>query len=144
MVQCCGPSPPRELTIVTTSQQEAACCAVTWEGWGTSLCWFAHALGGNPTACEAICRLLFSKDNGLGFNIVRCLSRIWLTATGYVAQQPTESAGVDWYAGTTSAAPTSSTCRSTGLGLLCPASYNLMAHTTGEEAALTGRCQHQL
>jgi hypothetical protein len=44
----------------------------TWEGWGTSLCWFAHAVGHDTAACDAICALLFSRQPAaLGFNIVR-------------------------------------------------------------------------
>jgi hypothetical protein len=47
--------------------------AVVWEGWGTSLAWFGHALGHNPSTCETVCQLLFSKNHGLGLNIVRCV-----------------------------------------------------------------------
>jgi hypothetical protein len=46
--------------------------AVAWEGWGTSLAWFGHALGHNPSTRETVCQLLFSKHHGLGLNIVRC------------------------------------------------------------------------
>lgn len=45
--------------------------ATAWEGWGTSLAWFAHALGHDPGTRDLVCQLLFSKEHGLGLNIVR-------------------------------------------------------------------------
>jgi hypothetical protein len=44
--------------------------ATTWEGWGTSLCWFAHALGSDRQLLDLISQLLFSHE-GLAFNIAR-------------------------------------------------------------------------
>lgn len=35
------------------------------------MAWFGHALGHDSTTRDLVCRLLFSKDEGLGFNIVR-------------------------------------------------------------------------
>ncbi|HEX3043496.1 MAG TPA: glycoside hydrolase, partial [Bacillota bacterium] len=44
---------------------------VTFEGWGTSLCWYADGLGDwTDTNRNAIADLLFSSS-GLGFNVVR-------------------------------------------------------------------------
>jgi hypothetical protein len=45
--------------------------AVHWEGWGTSLAWWANALGGQMDLRETLCDVLFHPDSGLGFNIVR-------------------------------------------------------------------------
>jgi len=44
----------------------------TIEGWGTSLCWFGHVIGGwSNISRNTIADLLFSKDKGLGLNLVR-------------------------------------------------------------------------
>jgi hypothetical protein len=53
-------SPPDESTPVTI-----------WEGWGTSLAWFANAIGNDQKLTQDICKLLFDIDGGLGMNIVR-------------------------------------------------------------------------
>jgi len=44
-----------------------------FEGWGTSLAWWGHAIGGweNKEAAEEIMDLVFSREKGLGLNIVR-------------------------------------------------------------------------
>lgn len=44
-----------------------------FEGWGTSLAWWGHAIGGweNKQATEEIMDLVFDRDKGLGLNIVR-------------------------------------------------------------------------
>lgn len=41
--------------------------------WGTSLCWWANVIGRwhDRRAVEAVCRLLFSENEGLGINAVR-------------------------------------------------------------------------
>lgn len=41
-----------------------------FEGWGTSLCWWAHRVGYSQTLCDKAAKLFFSKD-GLGLNIMR-------------------------------------------------------------------------
>ncbi len=44
----------------------------TFEGWGTSLSWWANIVGGWSTANrQAVTSLLFSQTNGLGMNIAR-------------------------------------------------------------------------
>ena len=44
----------------------------TFDGWGTSLVWFANVIGGwSKEKREAISDLLFDTENGLGLNIVR-------------------------------------------------------------------------
>jgi hypothetical protein len=42
-----------------------------WEGWGTSLAWFANVIGHHPALTQHICQLLFDPSLGLGLNIVR-------------------------------------------------------------------------
>jgi O-glycosyl hydrolase len=44
----------------------------TFEGWGTSLCWWAKVAGGYPPADrDRIVNLVFDPTDGLGFNVVR-------------------------------------------------------------------------
>jgi len=44
----------------------------TLEGWGTSLAWFAHVMGGAPDETRStLADLLFDPNTGLGLNIVR-------------------------------------------------------------------------
>lgn len=43
----------------------------TWQGWGTSLCWFANVIGHDSQLTERLSRLLFDAREGLGLNIVR-------------------------------------------------------------------------
>ncbi|MFD1675493.1 glycoside hydrolase family 30 protein [Alicyclobacillus fodiniaquatilis] len=44
----------------------------TWQGWGTSLAWFAYVLGGAPDKIRNhIADLLFDPTKGLGLNVVR-------------------------------------------------------------------------
>ncbi len=42
----------------------------TFEGWGTSLCWWAHRVGYSESLSEKAAELFFSKE-GLGLNIMR-------------------------------------------------------------------------
>lgn len=41
-----------------------------FEGWGTSLCWWAHRLGASEKLTDDAARLFFSKE-GLGLNVMR-------------------------------------------------------------------------
>jgi O-glycosyl hydrolase len=44
----------------------------TFQGWGTSLCWWAKVAGGYPDADRArIMNQVFDPKDGLGFNVVR-------------------------------------------------------------------------
>ena len=45
--------------------------AGVFEGWGTSLCWFANRLGYDPQLTRETGRLFFNAETGLGINIVR-------------------------------------------------------------------------
>ena len=42
-----------------------------WEGWGTSLCWWANRLGYNETLTQKSADLFFDAQKGLGLNIMR-------------------------------------------------------------------------
>lgn len=42
-----------------------------WEGWGTSLCWWANRIGYNPTLTKKSAYLFFDSKKGLGLNIMR-------------------------------------------------------------------------
>ena len=42
-----------------------------WEGWGTSLCWWANRIGYNETLTSKSADLFFDADKGLGLNIMR-------------------------------------------------------------------------
>ena len=42
-----------------------------WEGWGTSLCWWANRIGYNPTLTKQSAELFFDSKKGLGLNIMR-------------------------------------------------------------------------
>jgi O-glycosyl hydrolase len=46
---------------------------VVFEGWGTSLSWFANGINTDDTTKDYLCKLLFEKDNadGLQLNIIR-------------------------------------------------------------------------
>lgn len=43
----------------------------SWEGWGTSLCWWANRIGYNETLTQKSAELFFDKSKGLGLNIMR-------------------------------------------------------------------------
>ena len=42
-----------------------------FQGWGSSFCWWANRVGYNKTLCDEMARLFYSKEEGLGLNIVR-------------------------------------------------------------------------
>lgn len=42
-----------------------------WEGWGTSLCWWANRIGYNPALTKQSAELFFDSKKGLGLNIMR-------------------------------------------------------------------------
>ena len=42
-----------------------------FEGWGTSLCWWANRVGLSEKLTKDSARLFFSKEDGLGLNIMR-------------------------------------------------------------------------
>ncbi len=50
--------------IITTNN-------ASWEGWGTSLCWWANRIGYNPTLTKKSAYLFFDSKKGLGLNIMR-------------------------------------------------------------------------
>ena len=68
-VTLCGRA---ENTVIKVSIDNAIqtnnCC---WEGWGTSLCWWANRLGYNETLTQKSADLFFDAQKGLGLNIMR-------------------------------------------------------------------------
>lgn len=42
-----------------------------FEGWGTSFCWWANRLGYSDSLAQQVAELFYSKDQGLGMNIIR-------------------------------------------------------------------------
>ena len=42
-----------------------------FEGWGTSLCWWANRVGFSEKLTKDSAKLFFSKEDGLGLNIMR-------------------------------------------------------------------------
>ena len=42
-----------------------------FEGWGTSLCWFANRIGYSDTLAQKAAELLYNAETGLGMNIAR-------------------------------------------------------------------------
>jgi O-glycosyl hydrolase len=65
---------------VETINQQPTCVSIDsalrlrpFEGWGTSLCWWANVVGKwhNESKINEIADLLFSAEKGLGMNIVR-------------------------------------------------------------------------
>ena len=42
-----------------------------FQGWGTSLCWWANRIGYSDTLAQQAAELLFDPENGLGMNIAR-------------------------------------------------------------------------
>lgn len=63
---------PAEKTVVKVSMDNAIMTNnASWEGWGTSLCWWANRIGYNETLTSKSADLFFDKDKGLGLNIMR-------------------------------------------------------------------------
>jgi len=66
------PDQPTDYTEVKVSMDNAILTNVSsWEGWGTSLCWWANRIGYNETLTQKSADLFFDKDKGLGLNIMR-------------------------------------------------------------------------
>jgi len=62
----------KKMIVLEPTNGEAPAGATSeFQGWGTSLAWFAHATGKNAALREKICQLLFSPKEGMGMNIVR-------------------------------------------------------------------------
>lgn len=59
----------RNITISTTNASKTN--NGVFEGWGTSLCWWANRVGFSEKLTKDSAKLFFSKDAGLGLNIMR-------------------------------------------------------------------------
>lgn len=57
--------------IAVTLHNEANPGRDLWDGWGTSLCWWANRIGYNDRLTEQAASLFFDKTAGLGLNIMR-------------------------------------------------------------------------
>ena len=57
----------------TTTNVDVSMANQTFEGWGTSLAWFANSVGGwsNSTNRDNLMQALFSPSNGLGLTYIR-------------------------------------------------------------------------
>lgn len=59
-------------TVVKVSMDNAIMTNnASWEGWGTSLCWWANRIGYNEVLTRKSADVFFDKDKGLGLNIMR-------------------------------------------------------------------------
>ena len=68
---CCAAAPSlAEMKIVIKPENAVATNGGVFEGWGTSLCWWANRLGYSDALAQQSADLFFS-DEGLGFNIMR-------------------------------------------------------------------------
>ena len=61
-----------ESTVIKVSKDNAIQTnGGRWEGWGTSLCWWANRIGYNETLTAKSAALFFDAKQGLGLNIMR-------------------------------------------------------------------------
>jgi len=64
--------PPIERTkVIIDPLTESPFNGGKFEGWGTSLCWWANRLGYSDSLAEQSATLFFNKEAGLGMNIAR-------------------------------------------------------------------------
>ena len=60
-----------ERTVVIDLADKSPINDGVFEGWGTSLCWWANRVGGNEKLSNELVDLFFTMDKGIGLNIVR-------------------------------------------------------------------------
>ena len=60
-----------ERTVVIDLVNKSPINDGVFEGWGTSLCWWANRVGGNEKLSNELVDLFFTMDKGIGLNIVR-------------------------------------------------------------------------
>ncbi len=58
-------------TVRLSKADVIAANGAVWEGWGTSLCWWANRVGYNPVLTQKAATLFFDAEQGLGLNIMR-------------------------------------------------------------------------
>ncbi len=68
---CSAETAGSEATVKFSAQEIIQTNNAQWEGWGTSLCWWANRIGYNKTLTDKAASLFFNKENGLGLNIMR-------------------------------------------------------------------------
>jgi hypothetical protein len=60
-----------DATVVVSPFNAATINDGKFEGWGTSLCWWANRVGYSDTLSQKSAELFYNKDTGLGLNIMR-------------------------------------------------------------------------
>lgn len=60
-----------DVTVVIDLANKSPINDGVFEGWGTSLCWWANRVGGNEKLSNELVDLFFTMDKGIGLNIVR-------------------------------------------------------------------------
>lgn len=60
-----------ESTLVLSPHDIIVTNGAVWEGWGTSLCWWANRIGYDSVLVQQSARLFFDTTEGLGLNIMR-------------------------------------------------------------------------
>ena len=71
----CNPAIDAQTTgkseVVVSMKNAILTNGASWEGWGTSLCWWANRIGYDETLVNEAADLFFDKTKGLGLNIMR-------------------------------------------------------------------------
>lgn len=69
----CVSKPPKPVVLTMPAGGAPPGSSGPFQGWGTSLAWFAHATGKDPALRERVCQLLFGPraGGGLAMNVVR-------------------------------------------------------------------------
>lgn len=60
-----------ESTVILSPVDIIVTNGAVWEGWGTSLCWWANRIGYSQTLVQQSAKLFFDSTDGLGLNIMR-------------------------------------------------------------------------
>ena len=58
-------------SIVISPNNAVSINGERWEGWGTSLCWWANRIGYSDSLTQKAAELFFDREKGLGLNIMR-------------------------------------------------------------------------
>ena len=60
-----------DMTVVLQPADQSPFHDGTFEGWGTSLCWWASRIGNNEALTDKATKAFFDKEDGLGMTIGR-------------------------------------------------------------------------
>lgn len=61
----------QSVQVKVSKYNEIQTNGASWEGWGTSLCWWANRIGYNEVLTQKAADLFFDAEKGLGLNIMR-------------------------------------------------------------------------